>query len=312
MTRIGNMRAIDAIYRAAGLKPRGLPADELADAVSAARYVLALDAGHHRARARCCSMRARPDRRRWRSASSPSTSRSLAGWNTTRAKSWQSQLRDHRPMPCAQRGRPPRDIAAVGITNQRETTVLWDRATGEPVAPAIVWQDRRTAPPATQLRAAGHEAEIRERTGLLLDPYFSGTKLAWLLDHVPGRAPRAERGELAFGTDRQLAAVQAQRGIARHVTDATNASRTLLFNLRTRRLGRPRCCELLRVPRALPAGDRRLLPRCARRRSRSSSTASNYPSTGIAGDQQSGTVRPGLLRRRAWPRTPTAPAASRS
>jgi glycerol kinase len=126
----------------------------------------------------------------------------------------------------------PRDIAAVGITNQRETTVLWDRATGEPVAPAIVWQDRRTAAACEALRAAGHEPEVTRRTGLLLDPYFSGTKLAWLLDHVPGARARAERGELAFGTvDSWLLFKLTQH--RRHVTDATNASRTLLFNLHT-------------------------------------------------------------------------------
>ena len=125
----------------------------------------------------------------------------------------------------------PADIAAVGISNQRETTVLWDRATGEPVARAIVWQDRRTAPACEQMRAAGLEPEIAARTGLLLDPYFSATKLAWLLDHVPGARARAERGELAFGTVDSwlLYKLTAHR---RHVTDATNASRTLLFNLR--------------------------------------------------------------------------------
>src|SRR5665213_844170 len=92
------------------------------------------------------------------------------------------------------------DIAAIGIANQRETTVLWDRTTGLPIARAIVWQDRRTAAHCEQLRAAGHEPDIARRTGLLLDPYFSATKLAWLLEHVPGARVRAERGELAFGT----------------------------------------------------------------------------------------------------------------
>jgi glycerol kinase len=128
----------------------------------------------------------------------------------------------------------PRDIAAVGITNQRETTVLWERASGEPVAPAIVWQDRRTAAACDRLRAAGHEPEIAARTGLLLDPYFSATKLAWLLEHVPGARARAERGELAFGTiDSWL--IYKLTAHRRHVTDATNASRTLLFNLRDAR-----------------------------------------------------------------------------
>jgi len=142
----------------------------------------------------------------------------------------------------------PRDIAAVGITNQRETTVLWDRASGEPLAKAIVWQDRRTAGICEELRAAGHEKEIAARTGLLLDPYFSATKLAWLLDHLPGARARAERGELAFGTiDSWL--IYQLTGHRRHVTDATNASRTLLFNLRENRWD-DRLLELLRIPRA--------------------------------------------------------------
>ena len=142
----------------------------------------------------------------------------------------------------------PRDIAAVGITNQRETTVLWDRATGVPVAPAIVWQDRRTAHACDRLREAGHEPEIAARTGLLLDPYFSGTKLAWLLDELPGMRARAERGELAFGTvDSWL--IFKLTGHRRHVTDVSNASRTLLLNLRTGEWD-DRLLELLNVPRA--------------------------------------------------------------
>jgi len=124
----------------------------------------------------------------------------------------------------------PVQLAAVGITNQRETTVLWDRTTGAPVAPAIVWQDRRTAAACAELRATGVEAEISARTGLLLDPYFSGTKLAWLLDHIPGARARAERGELAFGTIDTWLAWNLSGG-REHVTDATNASRTLLCNL---------------------------------------------------------------------------------
>jgi glycerol kinase len=142
----------------------------------------------------------------------------------------------------------PRDIAAVGITNQRETTVLWDRATGEPVAPAIVWQDRRTAVDCERLRATGLEAEIAARTGLLLDPYFSGTKLKWLLDVVPGARARAERGELAFGTiDSWL--LFKLTGHRHHVTDVTNASRTLLMDLRTGNWA-DRLLEIFAVPRA--------------------------------------------------------------
>ena len=122
------------------------------------------------------------------------------------------------------------EVAAIGIANQRETTVLWDRRTGEAVAPAIVWQDRRTADRCAQLSAAGKEAAIRERTGLVLDPYFSATKLAWLLDSQPDLRARAEAGELAFGTVDSWLAWKLTGGAA-HVTDASNASRTLLFDL---------------------------------------------------------------------------------
>ena len=123
-------------------------------------------------------------------------------------------------------------VSALAITNQRETTVLWDRATGQPVAPAIVWQDRRTAALCDRLRADGHAKRIQRKTGLVLDAYFSGTKLAWLLDHVPGARRRAERGELAFGTvDSWL--IWHLTGGRVHATDPSNASRTLLFNLHT-------------------------------------------------------------------------------
>ena len=125
-----------------------------------------------------------------------------------------------------------RDIAAIGITNQRETVVLWDRRTGEPVARAIVWQDRRTAAFCDSLKASGAEEEIRRRTGLLADPYFSGTKLRWLLDHVDGARQRAARGELAFGTiDTWL--LWNLTGGRVHATDPSNASRTLLYNIHT-------------------------------------------------------------------------------
>jgi len=130
----------------------------------------------------------------------------------------------------AKAGIGARDVAAIGITNQRETTVLWERATGRPVANAIVWQDRRTAPLCDALRAAGHAATFAAKTGLVLDAYFSGTKLKWLLDHVPGARARAGRGELAFGTIDTWLVWNLTRGKA-HVTDASNASRTLLFDI---------------------------------------------------------------------------------
>ncbi|MFC6328882.1 glycerol kinase GlpK [Alloalcanivorax gelatiniphagus] len=124
------------------------------------------------------------------------------------------------------------DLAAIGITNQRETTVLWDRRTGEPLARAIVWQDRRTADTCQRLKSEGHEALVRERTGLLLDPYFSATKLGWLLDNVEGARDLARQGHLAFGTIDCWLLWKLTHGRV-HATDATNASRTLLFNIHT-------------------------------------------------------------------------------
>ena len=127
----------------------------------------------------------------------------------------------------------PTDIAGAGITNQRETTVVWDRKTGEAVYNAIVWQDRRTAEACDKLRAAGHDNEIRKRTGLLLDAYFSGTKIAWILDNVPGARARAEAGDLLFGTIDTWLIWKLTSGHHVHVTDPSNASRTLLYNIHT-------------------------------------------------------------------------------
>src|SRR5512134_3891972 len=130
----------------------------------------------------------------------------------------------------ARAGVDPHEVAAIGITNQRETTILWDRKTGAPIHRAIVWQCRRTAPVCDRLRAEGLEPTVRERTGLVLDAYFSGTKIAWLLDHVPGARRKAEAGELAFGTVDTWLAWKLSAGGA-HVTDVSNASRTLLYNI---------------------------------------------------------------------------------
>jgi glycerol kinase len=127
-------------------------------------------------------------------------------------------------------GARPRDVAAIGITNQRETVIVWDRQTGKAIYPAIVWQDRRTASLCGVLVESGAEEEVSARTGLVLDPYFSATKVAWILDNVPGARARAERGELAFGTVDSWLVWHLTSG-ARHVTDVTNASRTLLFNI---------------------------------------------------------------------------------
>jgi glycerol kinase len=144
---------------------------------------------------------------------------------------------------------PLKEMMAVGITNQRETTLLWDRQSGEPLHRAIVWQDRRTAPLCEELRAVGAESLVRERTGLVIDPYFSGTKLAWLLDNVAGARARAERGELAFGTvDTWL--VWQLTGNRTHVTDPSNASRTMLYNIHMNDWD-AELLKLLRVPRAI-------------------------------------------------------------
>ncbi|MRR55748.1 MAG: glycerol kinase [Deltaproteobacteria bacterium] len=189
------------------------------------------------------------------------------------------------------------DIAAIGITNQRETTLVWDRKTGRPIYHAIVWQDRRTAGECDRLRAEGFETLFRERTGLVLDPYFSGTKLAWILDNVPEARKRAEQGELAFGTvDSWL--VWNLTGGERHVTDASNASRTLLYNL-YRGDWDPDLLEVLKIPAAL-------LPEIVPSSKVYGETAapllaSRVPIAGIAGDQQAalfGQVcdRPGMVK----------------
>src|SRR3954469_19213114 len=142
-----------------------------------------------------------------------------------------------------------KDLAAIGITNQRETTVVWDRLTGQAVHRAIVWQDRRTADFCAALKADGHEPMIAEKTGLIIDPYFSGTKVAWLLDHVPDARARAERGELLFGTVDCYLLWRLTAGRV-HATDATNASRTLLFNIHTGQWD-DELLKLLRVPRSM-------------------------------------------------------------
>ncbi len=188
-----------------------------------------------------------------------------------------------------------RDIAAVGITNQRETTLLWERDTGQPVHRAIVWQDRRTSGLCQQLKSQGHEARVRAVTGLVLDPYFSGTKLSWLLEHVPGAAPRAERGELAFGTIDSYLVYRLAGGGARapHVTDATNASRTLFMDLATLSWSEE-MCALLGVPRAL-------LPRIVPSAGQVATTKNvaglpdGLPIAGIAGDQHAALFGQGCL-----------------
>ena len=167
----------------------------------------------------------------------------------------------------AKAGTGARDIAAIGITNQRETTVVWERATGRPIANAIVWQDRRTAPLCDELRAAGHAPLFARKTGLVLDAYFSGTKLKWLLDNVSGARTRAARGELAFGTIDSWLVWQLTGGRV-HCTDPSNASRTLLFDIHTGAWD-DELLALLDVPRVAAATGRPVewrLRKCADRR----------------------------------------------
>ena len=189
------------------------------------------------------------------------------------------------------------DIAGIGITNQRETVVVWDRATGKPIHNAIVWQDRRTAQTCRALHAEGHEPAVTEVTGLLLDPYFSATKLAWLLDTVDGARARAEAGELAFGTvDSWL--IWNLTGGRVHATDATNAARTMLFDIRKGDWS-DAMCALFRVPRAM-------LPQvhdCAADfgMARADLFGAEIPILGVAGDQQAATIgqacfAPGMLK----------------
>jgi glycerol kinase len=209
---------------------------------------------------------------------------------------WRSQLAVARTV-LREAGVGADRIAAVGIANQRETTVLWERKTGTPVAPAIVWQDRRTAPTCAALAAAGHADLFQRRTGLLLDPYFSGTKLKWLLDEIPGARQRAERGELAFGTVDSWLAWKLTGGRA-HVTDPANASRTLLFDI-NRGDWDAELLALLDIPAAL-------LPRVVDSSGPIATIAAEWlggkvPLTGIAGDQQAATfgqacLTPGMAK----------------
>ena len=189
------------------------------------------------------------------------------------------------------------EIAAIGIANQRETTVVWERATGRSIAPAIVWQDRRTSEICAGLRAEGAEPEISAKTGLVIDPYFSATKIAWILDNVPGARARAEAGALAFGTIDSFLIWRLTDGVY-HATDATNASRTMLFDIH-RGVWDEELCRLLRVPMSM-------LPKVR-------DSAGDYGETtadllgapvairGVAGDQQAATVgqacfAPGMMK----------------
>ncbi|MEO0485949.1 MAG: glycerol kinase GlpK [Pseudomonadota bacterium] len=189
------------------------------------------------------------------------------------------------------------DIISIGITNQRETTVVWDKATGKAIYNAIVWQDRRTADTCETLRAAGHEPMFTDRTGLLLDPYFSATKLKWILDHVDGARERARNGELLFGTVDSFI-IWKLTGGARHVTDATNAARTMLYDIRKGRWSQT-ICDLFDIPMEM-------LPTVMDSAAAFGDTRADLfgraiPIRGVAGDQQAATIgqacfQPGMLK----------------
>ncbi len=186
-------------------------------------------------------------------------------------------------------------IAGIGITNQRETTVIWDRATGAPIHNAIVWQDRRTAEICERLRKAGCEDDVTAQTGLLLDPYFSGTKVKWLLDTVPGARDRVAAGELLFGTIDTFLIWRLTEGRV-HATDATNAARTLLFDIHKGEWS-TEICDLLDIPQALLPDVRD----CAADFGSTSLFSGNIPILGVAGDQQAATIgqacfQPGMMK----------------
>src|SRR5215475_2456474 len=197
----------------------------------------------------------------------------------------------------AKAGFAARDIAAIGIANQRETALVWDRASGKPIHNAIVWQDRRTAAMCRRLKDAGAEAQIARRTGLLLDPYFSASKIAWLLDHIPGAREKAERGELAFGTVDSFLLWRLTSG-AVHATDATNASRTALYDIHANAWS-DELCAAFGVPRAMLPDVRD----CAADYGLTAPAlfGGAIPIRGIAGDQQAALIgqacfAPGMMK----------------
>lgn len=209
---------------------------------------------------------------------------------------WQSVVSTCRQV-IAEQGIQAGEIAGIGITNQRETTVVWDKSNGKAVHNAIVWQDRRTSEFCAKLREQGHEAEISHKTGLLLDPYFSGTKAAWILDQTPGARDRAAAGELLFGTIDSFLIWRLTGGSA-HVTDATNASRTMLYDIRAGEWS-AEICKLLNVPMEM-------LPQVMDCAAEFGTTDPEIlgvplPILGVAGDQQAATIgqacfQPGMMK----------------
>ena len=257
-------------------------------------HVLAIDEGTTSTRAIVFDARARPlavGRREF------AQHYPASGWVEHDAEEiWRNTLEAVREA-LERSGRGAAGIGAIGITNQRETAVIWERSTGAPIHRAIVWQDRRTADECARLKDAGAEPLVRRKTGLLLDPYFSGTKVAWLLDHVAGARARAERGELAFGTIDTFLLWRLTGGRV-HATDVTNASRTLLYDIHAQDWDEE-LLRLLRVPRAL-------LPQVHDSSEVYGTTEPSLfgralPIAGIAGDQQAALVgqacfKPGMAK----------------
>jgi glycerol kinase len=263
-------------------------------AAARATYVLAIDQGTTSTRAMLFDAEGKPCAQAQRELEQHYPQ---PGWVEHDADEiWQATLDTCRAV-LAELKLQPRQVAAIGITNQRETTVLWERKTGRPIARAIVWQDRRTAQRCAELRAEGHDEAIAARTGLVIDPYFSATKIAWLLDNVAGARQAAERGELAFGTIDCFLLWRLTRG-AVHATDATNAARTLLFDIH-RQDWDDALLKLFRVPRTL-------LPEVRDNAADFGGTAADLfgapiAIAGMAGDQQAATIgqacfSPGMIK----------------
>jgi glycerol kinase len=262
--------------------------------VAGARYVLALDQGTTSTRAMLFDRDGRPCATSQRELDQRYPN---PGWvEHDPEQIWQDSLAASRAA-LQQAGANAGEVAAIGIANQRETVVLWERPSGRPVHPAIVWQDRRTAASCRALRDAGHDLLVQARTGLLIDPYFSATKLAWLLEELPGGRAAAERGELAFGTVDSFLLWRLTGGRV-HATDATNASRTMLYNIH-RQDWDDDLLRLLRIPRAI-------LPEVRDCSTPFGTTpaalfGAPLPITGIAGDQQAASIgqacfAPGMLK----------------
>jgi glycerol kinase len=263
-------------------------------AATRATYILAIDQGTTSTRAMLFDAEGKPCAQAQRELGQHYPQ---PGWVEHDADEiWQATLDTCRAV-LAELKLQPRQVAAIGVTNQRETTVLWERKTGRPIARAIVWQDRRTAQRCAELRAEGHDEAIAARTGLVIDPYFSATKIAWLLDNLAGARQAAERGELAFGTIDCFLLWRLTRG-AVHATDATNAARTLVFDIH-RQDWDDALLKLFRVPRAL-------LPEVRDNAADFGGSAADLfgapiAVAGMAGDQQAATIgqacfSPGMIK----------------